>query len=68
MDRPDECAYCGRMFGKNLVLIGWQPCRCGGHTYAYCRKDKDGCGKTTYDPPMRDDTCRRVSFGYEGTT
>jgi hypothetical protein len=41
--------------------------KCGGHAYAYCREDKGGCGETTYDPPIVD-TCRRVSFGYEGTS
>jgi hypothetical protein len=56
-----------RTFGPNLVLIGWRPCRCGGHRYAYWRKHNGGCGKTTYDPPMQDDTCRPVSFGYEST-
>jgi len=35
--------------------------------YAYCRADKQGCGETTYIPPMGE-TCRRVSFGYEGTS
>ena len=40
---------------------------CGGHLYAYCRKDNGGCGSTTYDPTIQDDTCLRVGFGYEGT-
>jgi hypothetical protein len=68
MKSIDQCSHCGRTFGPNLVLIGWHPCRCGGHGYAYCRKSKGGCGQTTYDPPMQDGTCRRVSFGFEGTS
>jgi hypothetical protein len=68
MEPPSVCAHCGRYFGPNQVLIGFTPCRCGGHMYAYCREDAGGCGETTYDPPVSDETCRRVSFGYEGTT
>jgi hypothetical protein len=67
MRPPRQCEYCGRIFGPNLVLIGWRPCRCGGHLYVYCRRDNGGCGKTTYDPPIGED-CRRVSFGYESTS
>ena len=66
MPQPSHCTSCGRKFGYGLVLYGFEPCKCGGHTYAYCREDKGGCGETTYDPPVAE-TCRRVSFGYEGT-
>lgn len=45
-------------------MIGWHPCVCGGHSYAYCREDKDGCGRTTYDPPIVEGTCADPSFGY----
>jgi hypothetical protein len=68
MDQPDRFASCGRTFAYGLVLYGFQPCRGGGHAYAYCRDDEGGCGETTYDPPTQDDTCKRVSFGYEGTS
>jgi hypothetical protein len=68
MQQIEACSSCGRTFGPGTVLYGFTPCRCGGHRYAYCREDKGGCGRTTYDPPMRDDACRRVSFGYEGTS
>jgi len=69
MKRLDRCASCGQEFQPGRVLIGYSPCRCGGHHYAWHRDDKPGgCGATTYDPPVSDETCRRVSFGYEGTS
>jgi hypothetical protein len=67
MPQPSHCATCGREFKYGQVLHGWSPCKCGGHAYAYCREDKGGCGETTYDPPIVG-TCRRGSFGYEGTS
>ena len=66
MPQPSYCATCGREFKYGQVLHGWSPCKCSGHAYAYCREDKGGCGDTTYNPPIGE-TCRRVSFGYEGT-
>ena len=29
MRPPGQCAYCGRVLGPNLVLIGWRPCHVG---------------------------------------
>jgi hypothetical protein len=68
MQQPDQCASCGRTFEYGRVLFGFTPCQCGGHAYAWCRDDdgREGCGHTTYSPPVDDETCRRVSFGYEG--
>jgi hypothetical protein len=68
MKRSRQCAHCGRTFGPNLVLIGLRAGRCGAHLYAYCRKDNGGCGRTTYNLPLHDDTYRRVSFGYGETS
>jgi hypothetical protein len=68
MRNIEQCASSGRTLGQNLVLFGFQPCKCGGHMYAYCREDKGGCGETTYSPPVTDETCRRIGFGYEGTS
>lgn len=62
----DTCPSCGRKDGPGLVLIGWSPCRCGGHRYTECRADKGGCGHTRYDPPRQDETCPQISFGYQG--
>ena len=67
MAQPRHCQFCGREFAYGNVLFGFEPCKCGGHMYAYSREDKQGCGATTYIPPMRA-TCRRIRFGYEGTS
>ena len=67
MAQPRHCQFCGREFAYGNVLFGFEPCKCGGHKYAYCREDKQGCGETTYIPPMGQ-TCRPVSFGYEGAS
>jgi hypothetical protein len=69
MKNLSHCGACGEEFGAGRVLSGWTPCICGGHGYAWHRDDKPGgCGYTTYDPPILDETCRAVSFGYEGTS
>jgi hypothetical protein len=69
MQVPRHCEHCGREFDLSQVFVGWHPCQCSsGHMHAHCRADARGCGHTTYDPPMQDDTCRRVCFGYEGTS
>jgi hypothetical protein len=62
----ESCAGCKREFNPGTVLIGWHPCQCGGHAYAFCRVDKGGCGETTYKPPMNPDTCRDAPVGFSG--
>jgi len=66
----DQCEQCGLDFEYGDNYQGWMICKCGGYAYAFCRDDggRKGCGHTTYDPPMQGDTCKRVSFGYEGTS
>jgi hypothetical protein len=34
--------------------------------YYFCRDDKQGCGKTTYDPPLVEGECCGPAFGYSG--
>jgi hypothetical protein len=60
-----HCSNCGREFGPNLALVGWQPCICGGHRYVYCREDTGGCGEYSYRPPKSEETCQPVAFGYD---
>lgn len=58
------CPECGRLPGPNLVLIGWHPCRCGGHTTTYCRPDAGGCGYEQFEPGQDPETCRDAPFGF----
>lgn len=53
----DPCPGCGRRPGPYLVLVGWEPCRCGGHRTVWCRDDNGGCGVTRYVPGRIDGRC-----------
>lgn len=62
------CPECGQLPGPNLVLAGWHPCRCGGHSTLYCRADNGGCGHTVYEPALTPGTCTEPSFGFNDRT
>lgn len=51
------CHACGRWPAPYRFLLGWRPCRCGGHATRFCRDDNGGCGSTHHDPPLDPDTC-----------
>ncbi len=51
------CPQCGRVPGPGLVLAGWLPRICGGHSTTYCRPDVGGCGHTRHEPPLDRETC-----------
>lgn len=57
------CPTCGAGVRPGKVLLGWRPCRCGGHRYVYCRADREGCGETQYLPPMDPDRCTEIRIG-----
>src|SRR5689334_22668958 len=58
------CPECGRLPGPTLVLVGWHPCTCGGHSTSYCRADAGGCGHTRYEPPIDPERCSDAPFGF----
>ncbi|HEY0813800.1 MAG TPA: hypothetical protein VGE11_11020 [Pseudonocardia sp.] len=58
------CPECGRLPGPHLVLRGWQPCRCGGHSTTYCTTDTGGCGHTRYEPELDPERCVDPDFGF----
>ena len=58
------CPECGRLPGPHLVLQGWHPCRCGGHSTTYCTTDTGGCGHTRYEPELDPDRCVNPDFGF----
>lgn len=60
------CPECGRLPGPNLMLRGWHPCRCGGHSTTYCRTDTGGCGHTRYEPELAPQRCGDAPFGFSG--
>lgn len=57
------CPACGRLPGPSLVLVGWQPCRCGGHGTTRCRADNGGCGFERFEPDLRAG-CIDPAFGF----
>lgn len=60
----DPCPQCGRKPGPYLVLNGWHPCLCGGHSTRHCRDDNGGCGYTLYDPPLVEGRCLQPMQGF----
>lgn len=57
------CPGCGRLPGPYLVLIGWQPCRCGGHRTTLCPTESGGCGHERFEPELREG-CVEPAFGF----
>lgn len=59
--RPDSC---DRGHPLAVVLVGWQPCRCGGHRTVECR-----CGEVMHfhagDEPRPSCTPARTGFAEE---
>ncbi|MDD7812642.1 hypothetical protein PP713_08745 [Mycobacterium sp. CSUR Q5927] len=48
MFRPPARCPAGHQFGPGRVLVGHQPCGCGGHTTWRCT----ACGAITYAPVL----------------
>lgn len=48
------CPSCGRQPARNVILVGWFPCRCGGHRMIWYRDANGGCGETAYYRPQTD--------------
>lgn len=59
VEHTPPCPRCSREPGPNLILLGWQPCYCGGHRTVRCREETGGCGVMTYYPPLGEGNCEQ---------